>query len=209
METEPRHRRAVIAGASIVALTAFAGIALSGIVPGVPLRAGPLQGSGGSGMAPMQAKDTGLLWSLELKNHSGSKIVLDSVKLAENPDQVALLAQPFVWDDPRQVYSAAQAYSIGPLPLPSEWKTPPNLTVNGHVIKSGKRQEPLKINESPPEEQDNTGDNPVVLVELARPSKASTVNGVTVDYHIGWQAFRKTFDMELVVCPPNDLDPCH
>ena len=207
METQPRHRRALIAGASVVALTGLTSLALSGIVPGVPLRAGPLQGSGGSGAAPVRADEKGLLWSLELKNHSGSKIVLDSVELAENPDQVALLTEPFLWDDASQAFSPMAAYSIGPVPL--DWKTPPKQVVEGHVIESGDRQEPLKINEFPPEQSDETGDSPAILVELARPPRASTVNGITVEYHIGWQAFRKTFDMELTLCPTNDLNPCH
>lgn len=201
-----RHRPALIAGGVVVALTALASVALSGLLPGVPLRAGPLEGSAGSGTAPLRATDTGMVLGLELENRSGSQIVLDSVEVAENPGRVPLLTEPYLWDDlPIPGVGAISFYS---LPLPKEWKIPPRLSVRGHVIKSGARREPVKVNETEPDETDYTGGHPEVLIEFAPPARAFEFSGITVDYHIGWQAFHKTFPMTVTMCPPNDPGPC-
>jgi hypothetical protein len=125
---------------------------------------------------------------------------------AENPDKVKLLAGPYVWGDLN--IPGVGAISGYPLPLPAGWRVPRREKVEGFAIASGARRKPLKMNESAPEEAPYTGGHPEIMIEFARPERASTVTGVTVDYRIGWQAFRKTFDMSLTMCPRNESGPC-
>lgn len=196
----PARRRTI--GLVVAALTVLVVIALTGVIPGVPRRSGPLEGSGGGIAARLQATDTGILLTLDLQNRSGSPIVLNSAKLSDNPDRVTLLSEPYIRDgDVEKIGSAS-------LPLPDKWKSLPRKKIDGYTITSGRRQEPLKTSESAPEADDYTGGNPQIAIEIARPKKATTVTSVTVEYHIGWQAFRKTFDVSSTVCPPNDLEPC-
>jgi hypothetical protein len=202
--TSFRRRNARIAAAVGVVLVALAATALGGVLPGVPLRGGPLDGGGGEISAPVPA--TGMVWGLDLTNSSGTDIVLDSVEVAENPNRVPLLRDPYLWADLRA--PGVEAISVYSLPLPAEWTIPPRQAVRGHVIRSGKYQRSLKVNETAPEDVKYTGDEPLVLIEFAQPKRASKISGLTVRYHIGWQAFRKTFDMSLLMCPPNDPAPC-
>jgi len=198
-----RRRNARIAASGVVVM-ALAAAALSGLVPGVPLRSGPLDGGGGGISAPVPA--TGMVLGLNLTNSSGADIVLDSIEVAKNPNRVPLLRDPYLWADPRA--SGAEVISAAPLPMPAEWTIPPRQAVRGHVIRSGKHQQPLKINETESENVKYTGDSPLILVEFAQPDRASEIGGLTVRYHIGWQAFSKRFDTTLLMCPPSDPAPC-
>lgn len=79
------------------------------------------------------------------------------------------------------------------LPLPAEWKIPNRHRVSDYILKPANE-------ESEPDAE--------VLFEFAKPSRASFVGDVTVQYRVGWLAYRKTFPIRLHLCPPNDLAPC-
>jgi hypothetical protein len=203
---QPRRRgRLLWVGAGIAIAIAVGGAALGGVLPGVPLRAGPLEGVDGVyASLPVRPTDTGVLWGvLNLENRSGSPIVLDSVTVAENPDHLPLLKPPYIWDEFRVKtlgFNGTDAYQ---LPLPAKWKLPPERKVSGFELKS-RTSEQI--------DQGEVGDGEVpsveVLFEFAPPKKPTKLNGITVRYHIGPLAYRRTFDTSIVFCPINDLGPC-
>lgn len=145
-----------------------------------------------------------MLWGvLESQNRSGRTVVLDSVKFAENPDHVALLSDPYVWDESRFDLLGMGGLAAYPLPLPERWKElPVRHAVQGYAITSGQRVE----SGDPVAEYD--GGSAEVLFELAVPERAATVSGITLRYHVGPLAYEKTYDASVTLCPPGDLEPC-
>jgi hypothetical protein len=203
----PRRARSRLLWAAVgLSVIAVGGATLSGVVPGVPLRAGPLEGVDGLHAAlPVKPTDTGVLWGvLNLKNRSGSTIVLDSVEVAENPGRLSLLKQPYIWDENRTEILGFNGTDGYQLPLPGDWHLPPERKVPGFNLKSGTRQQI----DHPDEETGYSGPTAEVLFEFARPKKPTKLNGITVRYHIGRLAYRRTFDTSIVLCPIDDLGPC-
>jgi hypothetical protein len=199
LEEARRTRRtrmiAVSALCGVLLVTGLAG-ALSGKIPGVPLREGPLDG-GGADVVTARLKNTetaGSLWgTLHLWNPSRDPITLESVTLAHNPDGVRQISQPYLWDDSRTAMLGFGSLEYYALPLPEKWKIPNRQRIENYVLK------PADENSEPDVE---------VLFEFAKPSRASMVGDVTVQYRIGWLAFRKTFPVRLHLCPAEDLAPC-
>jgi hypothetical protein len=189
----------------IVGVLAVGGAALGGVLPGVPLRAGPLQGVEGVTLsAPVRPADTGVLWGvLVLTNPSSQQIVLDSVTVAENPGQLPLLRPPYIWDESRTDILGFNGTDGHQLPLPADWNLPPEREVSGFILKSATPE--------PSDEAEMTGpESPSanVLFEFAPPKKRSKLTGITVEYHIGPVSYRRTFDTSIVLCPIADLGPC-
>ena len=179
--------------------------ALAGKLPGVPLRAGPLEGPDGvTTSIPVRPTDAGVLWGiLTLDNRTGSPVVVDSVEVADNPDGVALLTEPYIWDDTRVAMLGTGSVDVYHLPLPADWRLPARHPVHGYIIEAG-------TPEAATDAEDNDRNDPSaeVLFEFAAPRKAATISGITVRYHIGWMAYRRTFDTTIVMCPLNDRGPC-
>ena len=182
--------RVIISSGIAVSLVVVSAGVLSGRVPGFPMREGPLEGPSGVTLAaPVRAEHTGAIWgSLVLENHSGSAIVLDSVTVADNPQNLPQTVPPYLWDKTR-IERLGFATVDRQLPLPAEWRLPERLPVQGHVL------EPAP-------------DDAEVLIEFGVPQRTSTVSGITVRYHVGWLAYRKTFDLKLTLCPPADRGAC-
>jgi len=202
-----RARTLVIAGSLVVALIAVGVAALGGHVPGAPLLSGPLEGADGLDIKlPMRPSDTGMLWGvLDLENHSGSTIVLDSVEVVRNPNHVKLLRDPYIWDDARVDFLKFGGVSAYQIPLPAKWKIPPKREVRGFSIRPGAGG---KSHQSEHESKYN-GASPEVLFEFAKPARASEVSGIRVRYHIGWYAYQRTFDnLSFTMCPATDKSPC-
>lgn len=194
------RRRTVLAGVAAVLVVALGGAALTGNLPGVPLREGPLEGTSGvAARMQVRATDAGAIWgNLVLENHSGSTIVLDSIEVAQNPQRLEQLSAPYIWDEGRVAllgFSTVDGYQ---LPLPAEWNLPPRRAVAGYELEST----------DPPQPDDDIVRDVEVLIEFGVPKRASPLIGVTVNYHIGWLAYRKTFDISFTLCPPNDAQPC-
>lgn len=188
----PGRRSWAVAGLVVVVLAGVGAALLAGALPGAPLRGGPLATGGSTEIqAPIGPEDTGVFWGvLEVRNSSGAVATLDSVQLDEQPDQVELLTAPYVWDDSRtEIFGAQGGISAFSLPLPDTYRQlPAKQQVKGFKVRPSSSGQ--------------------VIFELATPPKASTVKGITVRYHVGWQAYEKTFDMTLIMCPPNDPGPC-
>jgi hypothetical protein len=188
----------VIAVAVLVVLGG--GLALTGRVPGVPRREGPLEGTSGvDARMPVGAGHKGAIWgNLVLENHSGSTVVLDSVEVAGNPQRLRQLAPAYLWDQDRVDLLGFSTVDGHQLPLPATWRLPPRRDVAGFELRSTGRDEPAG----------NQVNDVEVLLEFGVPQRASALTGITVDYHIGWLAYRKTFDISFTVCPPADREPC-
>lgn len=194
------RRTTVIAGMAAVLVVALGGAALTDNLPGVPLREGPLEGTNGvAARMQVRATDSGAIWgNLILENHSGSTIVLDSIEVAQNPQHLEQLTAPYIWDEGRVAmlgFSTVDGYQ---LPLPAEWNLPPRHPVEGYELKST----------DPPQPDDDTIKDVEVLLEFGVPEQASPLIGITVNYHVGWLAYRKTFDISFTLCPPTDPQPC-
>ncbi|GLY15786.1 hypothetical protein LWF15_20090 [Kineosporia rhizophila] len=185
-----RLRSAVIGGSAALVVLAVSAGALAGLVPGVPLRSGPLDGGSSTEiLAPVREGDAGVFWGvLELRGPSDGSMVLDGVKIDENPDKVGLLTAPYVWDESRFEILTDGGVSAYPIPFPEDMTLPPRQKVNGFAMKPGESAQ--------------------VAFELATPEKAATVEGIKVRYHVGWMAYEKTFDMSLTLCPPVDPELC-
>lgn len=194
------RRKTVIAGVAAVLVVALGGVMLVGKLPGVPLREGPLEGTSGvTARMPVKATDAGAIWgNLILENHSGSTIVLDSIEVAQNPRRLEQLGAPYIWDEGRVAMLGFSSVDGYPLPLPAEWNLPPRHSVAGYELKST----------DPPQPDDDTVKDVEVLIEFGVPEQASPLIGITVDYHIGWLAYRKTFNISFTLCPPTDPQPC-
>lgn len=189
-----------------VLLAAIAGAVLTGRAPGGPLREGPLIGHDGVTAAmPVRATDTGVLWGiLNLENRSGSPIVIDSVAPADNEQDLPLLTEPYIWDDSRVALLNTGSVDAHQLPLPANWKLPAKHKVKGYVLESG-TPEQIERGET---EKGYDGPSAEVLFEFAVPKRPSTIRGITVKYHIGSVAYRRTFDTTMTFCPWNDQAPC-
>jgi hypothetical protein len=200
-----RIRTRLVISAVIVTVITLGGAALSGRLPGVPLRDGPLVGVDGVTMGlPLWPTNTGALWgNLTLENRSGSSIVLDSVEVADNVDDLPMLTEPYIWDDSR-----VQALGVGSvdsyqLPLPADWKLPAKHKIDGYVLKSGTD---AQIEQA--DEKGYEGPTAEVLFEFAVPNRPSTLRGITVRYHVGWLAYSRTFDTTQIFCPSDDRALC-
>lgn len=193
-----KWRRIAIGAVSAVVLVGGLGGALAGLLPGVPLREGPLDGGGGD-LITIRLKEPdvqGVFWgSLELRNSSSSPLTLESVSLSHNPDGVRQRTDPYVWDEHRVDLLHAASIEASRIPLRPEWTIPPRHKLKGYVLK--------------PAPADNEwGHDAEVIFEFAVPSKSSEVGDVTVRYRVGWLAYQKTFPIRLHMCPSNDLAPC-
>ncbi|GLY32545.1 hypothetical protein Kisp02_59100 [Kineosporia sp. NBRC 101731] len=164
---------------------------LAGAIPGVPLRSGPLKANSATEiLAPIRQGNTGVFWGvLELNGPPSGSIVLDSVQIANNPDDVELLRDPYIWDEYRFSLMEDGGFSAYPLPLPLKAELPENREIDGFRL--------------------TPGSTPQVILEFATPEKASTVQGIKVRYHQGRLAYEKTFDMSFTLCPPSDPALCH
>jgi len=186
------RRRLVLAlAAAMVAAAAILWIV--GRLPGAPLRDGPLDGVDGEAIwAPLQARDSGVLWgSLLLHNPTGQTVTLDAVSFAANPQHLMPSVGPYIWDESRYKLLNTAAVSGYKLPLPADWKLP--------------RQYPVKGYRIAPQDGDTDIE---VLYEFPVPEHAGTVDGITVRYRVGAVTYGKTFGVSITVCPPSDPLPC-
>jgi hypothetical protein len=132
-----------------------------------------------------------MLWgSLILENRSGFTATLESAVVAENPEGLKLLAEPYIWDAGRSAVLGSSSIDGSPLPLVPARELPARHPVDGFEFRSV------------------AGQDIEVLFEFAVPRRASQLNDVTVAYRIGPLAFRETFRLSLLLCPPTDPDPC-
>jgi len=183
-----------IVAALIAVVVLSAGVLLVlGRLPGAPMRDGPLEGTRFEELrATLRSGDTGLLWgSLVLHNPTAKDVVLDEVGLAGNPQGLKPSAGPYLWDMTRVELLDTGAVSGYALPLPSSWRLPRPIPVSGYVL--------------PPGGED---DSVEVLYEFPVPQRTSVLTGMTVGYHTGGIAYRKTYDVTLTVCPPDDHRSC-
>ena len=196
-----RPGRTTIITVAVAVLVMIGGsLVLAGQVPGVPLREGPLEGTSGvAARMPVAAKDKGAIWgNLVLENHSGSTIVLDSIEVAQNPQKLRQLTAAYIWDQNRVDLLGFSTVDGYPLPLPATWRLPPRRDVDGFELKS------TDLSET----EGNTLNDVEVLLEFDVPQRASPLTGITVKYHVGLLAYRKTFDISFTLCPSTDRQPC-
>jgi hypothetical protein len=201
-----RHiRTRLVISAVIVTIITLGAAALAGRLPGVPLRDGPLEGVDGVTLGlPLRPTDTGALWgNLPLENRSGSSIVLDSVEVADNVDDLPLLSEPYIWDDSRVQTLGVGSVDSYQLPLPTDWKLPAKHKINGYVLKSGTDAQIEQASEKGYE-----GPTAEVLFEFAVPKRPSPLRGITVHYRVGWLAYSRTFDTTQIFCPSDDRALC-
>lgn len=65
-----------------------------------------------------------------LHNATKDDIVLDEVTLADNPQKIRPMGDPYIWDQARVGLLGSGAVSGYPVPLPSTWKLPRQHHVN-------------------------------------------------------------------------------
>ncbi|MEV4347760.1 hypothetical protein AB0J83_25165 [Actinoplanes sp. NPDC049596] len=184
-----RERRRAMWAAAAVAVAASASW-----LPGVPLRAGPLEGTTFEELhARTDPSQAGILWgSLLLHNPTGKTITIDGVRIAGNPQALEPSAGPYIWDVDRYELLGTGAISAYQLPLPpAKFTIPPRHEAKGFRI--------------PPHAEE---DSIEVVYEFPIPTRTSELHGITVSYHVGGLAYRKTYDIHLTICAPNDPDPC-
>jgi hypothetical protein len=203
-----RRRRYLFVLGIVVTVCLLATLAvavINGKITGVALRDGPIEGPEGvTATLPLKADNTGAIWGmLVLVNHSGATIVLDSVSVSQNPQQLEQLTEPYVWDSTRVKALNAGSLDVYALPLPAEWNLPAKRPVKGFELKSIPR-----ATEEQAQDPDYLPDEAEIIFEFAMPTRASTVADLVVQYHVGWRTYRKTFRNKLTLCPPNDKGPC-
>jgi hypothetical protein len=194
VHTENPRRTAVIATATVVVVVG--GLLVTGRLPGAPRREGPLEGTSGvAARLPVAATDEGVIWgNLVLENHSGATVVLDSVQVARNPEKLRQLVPAYLWDQDRLDHLDSATVDGYQLPLPAQWRLPPRREVDGFELRSTGRAESAG----------DTLDDVEVLLEFDVPQRVSPLTGITVDYHVGWINYRRTFDISLTVFPRAD-----
>jgi hypothetical protein len=147
---------------------------------------------------PLRAGDKGAAWGdLILTNKSSeSSITLDSVAFDSTTGTLNQTTSPYVWDENRYKVAGSGSLQAYQLPLPTQWARVPTHPFQGYVLKPAS----ATTGDDEPEAE--------VVFEFGVPEKASGFRAVTVGYHIGAVAYRKTFDIGFVLCPPNDQAPC-
>jgi hypothetical protein len=201
-----RTRPALIITVAVVAVAALAvaGFLLNGgrFTLGT-VAEGPLEAGVDRQLTlPLRAQDKGAAWgSLALRNGSAdSPIALDSVAFESTTGRLTQLTSPYVWDENRWKVSGSGSLEAYQLPLPAAWNQVPKHPLRGYLLKPAT---------SVPAGDDAAVPEAEVVVEFGVPEKASGFKSVAVDYHIGTVAYRKTFQIGLVLCPPNDPTPCN
>jgi hypothetical protein len=48
-----------------------------------------------------------------------------------------------------------------------------------------------------------------VVYEFPVPTRVTELHGITVRYHTRGLAYRKTYDVSIIMCPPSDTQRCH
>jgi len=151
---------------------------------------------------PLRPQDKGAAWgSLALRNGSSdSSISLDSVSFGSTTGRLTQLTSPYVWDENRWKVAGSGSLEAYQLPLPAAWTRVPKHPLQGYVLKPAT---------SVPAGDDAAVPEAEVVFEFGIPEKASGFKEVTVDYHIGSVAYRKTFKIGFLLCPPTDRAPCN
>ncbi|GAA0572569.1 hypothetical protein GCM10010172_66400 [Paractinoplanes ferrugineus] len=158
-----------------------------------PLRAGPLEGTNFEELrARTEPSQSGLLWgSLVLHNPTKNDIVLHEVTLAGNPQSLEPTTAPYLWGPDRVALLGTGAVSGYALPLPAAWKIPPRHEVTNYRIAPQTEEESVEV-----------------VFEFPVPTHTSELHGITVRYRMNGLAYRKTFDVNLTICAPEDPSPC-